>query len=72
VPAHEPRPERQEVPFGSGRLEHFRRIDADLVEDQRELVHQRDVEVALRVLDHLAGLGNLMLLAPTPAVTTEA
>jgi hypothetical protein len=40
------------VPAG---LEHLGGVDADLVEDQRQLVHQRDVEVALRVLDHLGG-----------------
>ena len=34
-------------------------VDADPVEDDRQLVHERDVEVALRVLDHLGGLGDL-------------
>ena len=39
--------------------QHFARVDADAVEDDRQLVHQRDVEVALRVLDHLRRLGHL-------------
>ena len=34
------------------------RADAHAIEDQRELVHQRDVEIALRVLDDLRGLGD--------------
>ena len=59
VSADEPRPERQEIPLGSGSLQHLDRVDADLVEDQRKLVHQRDVEVALRVLDHLGRFGDL-------------
>ena len=38
-----------------------------LVEDQRELVHQRDVEVALRVLDDLRRLGHLDRRRPVHA-----
>src|SRR6185503_3160495 len=57
--ADQARPKGQEVPFGSGRLEHFERIDAYLVEDQRQLVHQRDVEIPLRVLDDLGRFGDL-------------
>ena len=56
VPADEPRPERQEIPFRAGGLQHFLRVDAEAVEDHRQLVHQRDVEIALRVLDHLGRL----------------
>ncbi len=33
--------------------------DAHAVEDQRQLVHERDVEIAPRVLDDLGGLGDL-------------
>ena len=44
--------------------EHVRGSDAEPVEDQRELVHQRDVEVALGVLDDLGGLGDLDRRAP--------
>ena len=42
-----------------GGLQHFLGVDAEAVEDQRELVDQRDVDVALRVLDDLGGLGHL-------------
>ena len=42
-----------------GRLEHVRGRDAEPVENHRQLVHQRDVEIALRVLDDLRGLGDL-------------
>ena len=37
----------------------LRRVDAEPIEDRRELVHQRDVEVALGVLDDLGGFGDL-------------
>ena len=33
-------------------------------EQDGELVHQRDIEVALRVLDHLGGLGDLEARCP--------
>jgi hypothetical protein len=52
MPADETRAEGQEIPLGSGRAQHFHRVDAEAVEDDRELVHQGDIEVALRVLDH--------------------
>ena len=64
VAADEARTKRQEVPLRSGGLEHLERVDADLVEDQRKLVHQRDVEVALRVLDDLRGFGDLDATTP--------
>ena len=53
----EPGSERQKVPLGSRSLEHLGRIDTDLVKQKRELVHQRNVEIALRVLDDFRGLG---------------
>ena len=59
VPAHQAGAERQEVPLGAGGFEHFERVDAELVEQDRQVVDQRDVEVALGVLDHLGGLGDL-------------
>ena len=59
VAADQARAERQEVPLGAGRFQHFGGVDAEPVEDQRELVDQRDVDVALGVLDHLGGLGHL-------------
>ena len=48
----------QDVPLRPRRLQDFERVETEPVEDDRELVHQRDVEVALRVLDHFGGLGN--------------
>jgi hypothetical protein len=58
VAADEPRAERQEVPFAARREQHFLRVDAHAIEYQRQLVDQRDVDVALRVLDDLGGLGH--------------
>ncbi len=59
--------EAQEVPLGAGRLEHVLGADAQPVEDERQLVHERDVEVALRVLDHLGRLGHLDRRGPVDA-----
>jgi hypothetical protein len=56
---HQAGPKRQEVPLRAGRLEDLRRIDADPMEDQRQLVDEGDVDIALRVLDHLGRLGDL-------------
>jgi hypothetical protein len=63
VPAHEAGVEGQEVPFRAGGLKHLHRVDPHPVEDQRELVHEPDVEIALRVLDDLGAPATLMLLA---------
>jgi hypothetical protein len=51
--------ERQEVPLGAGRFQHLQGVDAELVEDHGQVVDQRDVEVALGVLDDLGGFGHL-------------
>ena len=51
--------ERQEVPFGAGRFEHVQGVDAEAVEQDRQVVDQGDVEVALGVFDHLGRLGHL-------------
>ena len=59
VTADEPGRNFRKFHFVPAACEHVRRIDAHAVEDDRELVHQRDVEVALRVLDDLRGLGDL-------------
>lgn len=59
VPADQPRTERQEVPLGPGRFQHIQRINAEPVKDDGQLIHQRDVQVALRVLDDLGGFRNL-------------
>ena len=58
VTADEAGAERQEVPLAAGGLQHFLGVDAEAVEDQRQLVDERDVDVALRVLDDLGGLGD--------------
>ena len=59
VPADQPRTERQEVPLGPGRFQHLQRINAEPVKNDGQLIHQRDVQVALRVLDDLGGFRNL-------------
>ena len=67
MPADESRAKRQEVPLRAGGLEHFLGIDADALEDHRELVDQCDVDVALRVLDDFCGFGNLDARRPVRA-----
>jgi hypothetical protein len=47
VSADQARRERQEIPFRAGRLQHLLGWIAELDENDRQLVHQRDVEVAL-------------------------
>ncbi len=56
--ADEPRRERQKIPFRGGRRQHLAGRNAEPVEDDRQFVHQRDVEVALRILDNLRGFGD--------------
>ena len=51
--------ELEEVPLRAGRLQHVGGADAHALEDDRQLVHQRDVEIALGVLDDLGRLGDL-------------
>ena len=58
VAADQARAERQEVPLAAGGVQHLLGVDAEAVEDQRQLVDQRDVDVALGVLDDLGGLGD--------------
>ena len=59
VAADQARGERQEVPLGLRRGEHVAGAQPQAIEDQGELVHQGDVEVALGVLDDLGGFGDL-------------
>ena len=59
MPAHEAGTKGQEIPLRAGRLEDFQGVDADFMEDDRQLVHQRDIEVTLRVFDHLRSFGHL-------------
>ena len=58
VAADQARAEGQEVPFAAGGLQDLQGVDAELAEDQRQFVHQGDVEVALGVLDDLGRLGD--------------
>ena len=67
VATDQARPEWQKVPFGAGRLQHFQGIDADPVEDDGQLVHQRDVQIALGVFDYLGGLGHANAGGPVHA-----
>ena len=43
----------------AGGRQHVAGIDAEPMEDRGQLVHEGDVEIALRVLDHLGGFGDL-------------
>ncbi len=47
--------EWQEVPFGAGGLQDFQGVDADLVKDDGQFVHQGDIEIALGVFDDFGG-----------------
>src|SRR5437764_473570 len=51
--------EFEKIPFRTRRVEHVTRADAEEVADLRDLVHERNVEVSLRVLDGLRRLRNL-------------
>ena len=42
-----------------GRRQHVAGVDAELMEDRRQLVHEGDIEIALGILDDLGGLGDL-------------
>ena len=53
VPADKAGAERQKVPLGACRLKDFQGIQAKSRKDQRKFIDQRDVQIALRVLDHL-------------------
>ena len=59
VPADETGREPQEIPLRSRRIEDITDGNADLVAKGRDLVHERDVHVALGVLHGLRHLGHL-------------
>ncbi|MNP73215.1 hypothetical protein D3C76_1699050 [compost metagenome] len=61
------RPERQEIPFGSGGLQHRVGIDVHLMKQHRQLVHERDVNIPLGVFDDLGGLRDPDALRPVDA-----
>ena len=57
--AHQPGPERQEVPLGPCGNQYLFRVDVHALEDHGELVHEGDVDIALRVFDDLCGFRDL-------------
>src|SRR6266702_4874363 len=59
VSADESWTEFQEIPFRARGFENFIGIDSEPVKDDCELVHQCDVQVALRILDDLSGFSDL-------------
>ena len=61
-----------ELPFGAGGLEYFARLQAQLLEQHGKLVDERDVHVALNVLDHLGGFGELDRACAMGSVMTLA
>lgn len=73
VSTHEPRPERQEIPLAAGGFQHVEGVDTQSIEDDRQFVHQGDIEVALSVFDDLRGFGHLQAVALwVPAVMISA
>ena len=64
VPAYKARIELEEVPLCTGRFEYRLCVHTHFVEYYRQLVHERDVDVALAVFDDLSGLGYLYAFGP--------
>ncbi len=55
VAADEARPVGMEIPFGGGGRQDLACVEAEILEQHGELVDQRDIHIALDVLDHLRG-----------------
>jgi hypothetical protein len=55
VTADQPGAEWQEIPLAARGEQHLFGVDAEAVEEQRELVDQCDVDVTLSVFDDLGG-----------------
>ena len=72
VASDQPRPEIQEIPLRSRSFQDLACVDSDLVEDQGELVDQRDVEVPLCVFDHLGCFGDLDAARPMHTCRDDA
>jgi len=49
----------EKIPFGSGGSEHLRGIDIQLVENCRKLVHERNIEISLRVFNDFGSFRGL-------------
>ena len=64
MPANQPWPEGQEIPFCTGCFENFFGINSNAVKYHRKLIDQRDIDVALRVFSMtFAASATLMLEA---------
>ena len=59
VPANQAGFEGQEIPLGSGCRQHFMGINLQPREDHRKLIHQRDIQITLGILDNLCRLSHL-------------
>ena len=59
VAAHQPGAEGQEVPLSARGFQHVQGVNALAVENERQLIHQSDVQITLSVFDHLGGFGGL-------------
>ena len=59
VPAHKPRPEPKGVPLGIHAVHNLIGVDPHAIEYHSQLVHKRDVDVALTVLNNLYRFGRL-------------
>ena len=59
MPADHARTEGEKIPLAARCLENLERIDIEPVEDDRQLIDQGDVQVALGVLDDLGCFGDL-------------
>src|SRR3546814_20283434 len=49
--------EWQEIPFGAGRFQYRLGIYANFVENKRQVIDQRDIDVPLRVFDDFCRFG---------------
>jgi hypothetical protein len=56
--AHQSRIKILEIPFCSRRRQNIPRINIELLEDRRQLVHESNIEIALGILDHFSSLGD--------------
>ena len=59
VSAHKPRIKFKEIPLCSGCLQNRLCVDAHLIEDDRQLIHKSNIDIALAILDDLGGFRNL-------------
>ena len=59
VPADQTRHEVEKVPFRACSRQHLLCVEAQLVEDDREFIHQGNVQITLGVFDYLGRLRNL-------------